>query len=170
MKKSTKKLVLLSLFAAAALVLSYIESMLPPLYPAVPGIKMGLPNIIILVCLYILSPKEALVLSLVRVFVSALLFGNIMSLAYSLAGAMLSLAVMTVLKKTNSFSAVGVSVSGAVCHNLGQVIVAIAILENIQIGYYMIILSVTGTIAGILTGIAGALVTKYLNKAIKGDN
>lgn len=168
MKQSTNKLVLLSLLAAVALVLSYIESVLPPLYPAIPGIKMGLANIIILICLYIFTVKEALILSLVRIFVSALLFGNAMSVIYSLAGAILSLAVMAILKKTNWFSTVGVSVSGAVFHNLGQVLIAIAVLENIQIGYYMIILCATGTTAGILTGIAGGLLTKYLNKAIKG--
>lgn len=167
MKKSTKKLVLLSLFVTVALVLSYIESMIPPLYPAVPGIKMGLANIVILVCLYLFSVKEAIVLSLMRIFVSALLFGNVMSMIYSLAGAILSLVVMTSLKKTNLFSMLGVSVAGAVCHNLGQVLVAIVVLENIQIGYYMIILCGTGVVAGILTGIAGGLVTKYLNKAIK---
>lgn len=168
MRKSTKMLVLLSLFAAIALVLSYIESVLPPLYPAVPGIKMGLANIVVLVCLYIFSAKEALVLSVIRIFVSALLFGNAMSIIYSLAGAILSLAVMTILKKTKLFSMLGVSVMGAVCHNLGQVLIAIAILENIQIGYYMIVLCFTGTIAGVLTGIAGAVAMKYLNKAIKG--
>ena len=151
MKKSTKKLVLLSLFVTVALVLSYIESMIPPLYPAVPGIKMGLANIVILVCLYLFSVKEAIVLSLMRIFVSALLFGNVMSMIYSLAGAILSLVVMTSLKKTNLFSMLGV----------------IVVLENIQIGYYMIILCGTGVVAGILTGIAGGLVTKYLNKAIK---
>ena len=167
MKQSTNKLVLLSLFAAAALVLSYIESVLPPLYPAIPGIKMGIANIIVLVCLYIFTAKEALLLSLIRIFVSALLFGNAVSMIYSLAGAILSLAVMTILKKTKLFSVVGVSVAGAVCHNIGQVLVAIAILENAQIGYYMIVLSVTGVVAGILTGIAGAIVTKYFNKAIK---
>lgn len=168
MKKSTNKLVLLSLFAAGALVLSYIESLLPPLYPAVPGIKMGLANIVVLVCLYIFSAKEALVLSLARIFISALLFGNAMSLLYSLAGAMLSLTVMTIFKKTKLFSTVGVSVTGAVFHNIGQVLVAMAVLENIQIGYYMIILCVTGIAAGVLMGLAGGLLTKYLNKAIKG--
>ena len=168
MKKSTKKLVLLSLFAAVALVLSYIETILPPIYPAIPGIKMGLANIVILVCLYIFSVKEAILLSIVRIFIASLLFGNAMSMIYSLAGAILSLVVMALLKKTDFFSVIGVSVTGAVFHNLGQVLVAIAILENIQIGYYMIVLCFTGTVAGILTGIAGAILTKYLNKAIKG--
>ncbi len=168
MKKSTNKLVLLSLLTAVALVLSYIESVLPPLYPAVPGIKMGIANIVILVGLYLFSVKEALVISLIRIFVAALLFGNAMSMIYSLAGAILSLVVMVILKKTNLFSVIGVSVTGAVFHNAGQVLVAMLILENIQIGYYMIVLCVTGSIAGILTGIAGGIVTKYLDKAVKG--
>lgn len=168
MNKSTNKLVLLSLFAALALVLSYIESVLPPLYPAVPGIKMGLANIVVIVCLYLFSAKEALLISIIRIGVAALLFGNAVSAVYSVAGAMLSLAVMVMLKRTDIFSTVGVSVSGAVFHNVGQVLVAMLLLENVQIGYYMIILLLTGSAAGILTGIAGGMVTKYINKAMKG--
>lgn len=168
MRKSTNKLVLLSLFAAAALVLSYIESILPPLYPSLPGIKMGIANIIVLVSLYIFSFKEVILLSFVKVFVSALLFGNVMAVAYSLGGAVLSLAIMILMKKSNLFSSVGVSVSGAVSHNVGQTLVAMLIMENVQIGYYMIVLLLTGTIAGILTGIAGGILIKYLNKALKG--
>ena len=129
---------------------------------------MGIPNIVILVGLYLFSVKEALVISLLRIFVASLLFGNAMSMIYSLAGAILSLAVMAILKKTNLFSVIGVSVTGAVFHNVGQVLVAMLILENIQIGYYMIVLCVTGTIAGVLTGITGGVLEKYLNKAIKG--
>ena len=164
MKSNTKRLVLLTLFTAVALVLSYVEAILPPIWSAVPGIKMGLPNIMIIVILYRFSLKEAAAVSLVRLFAVALLFGNVMTFAYSLAGAILSLAVMALLKKTNWFSMVGVSIAGGVFHNLGQILVAMLLLETAEIGYYMIVLAFTGTVAGVLVGIAGSLVLKRLEK------
>ena len=161
MKIKTKTLVFLSLFTAVAMVLSYIEAILPPIWSAVPGIKIGLPNIVIVFLLYRMSVKSAAV-SLVRILLSALLFGNAVTLLYSLAGAALSLAVMAILKKIDRFSMIGVSVLGGVFHNLGQILMAMLILETAEIGYYMIILTVTGTIAGVLVGILGALLTRYM--------
>ena len=160
--KNTKKLAFLGLCTAVTLILAYVEALLPPLWSAVPGIKMGLPNIMILFMLYRFSLKEAAAVSAVRLFAVALLFGNVMTLAYSAAGAALSLGVMALLKKTDRFSPVGVSLIGGVFHNLGQVLVAMLVLETAQIGYYMIILTLTGTVAGILVGLAGALVLKYM--------
>lgn len=160
--KNTKKLAFLGLCTAVTLILAYVEALLPPLWSAVPGIKMGLPNIMILFMLYRFSLKEAAAVSAVRLFAVALLFGNVMTLAYSAAGAVLSLSVMALLKKTDRFSPVGVSLTGGVFHNLGQVLVAMLVLETAQIGYYMIVLTLTGTLAGILVGLAGALVLKYM--------
>lgn len=164
MRNKTKKLAFLGLCTAVTLILSYVEALLPPLWAAVPGIKMGLPNIMILFLLYRCSLKEAAAVSLVRLFAVALLFGNVMTLAYSFAGALLSLAVMVLLKKTDRFSMIGVSIAGGVFHNLGQILVAMLVLETAEIGYYMIILTLTGTLAGILIGIAGYLVLKYLKR------
>ena len=163
---NTKKLVLLSLFGAAALILSYIESLLPPLYSAVPGIKMGIANIVVICTLYVFSPKEALAISLLKVGVSSLLFGNPMTFAYSFFGAMLSLGVMVVLKKTNAFSLLGVSVSGAVFHNIGQVGVAMAVLKSLYIGYYMIFLSVSAVVAGLFTGFVAYHLTNRIKNII----
>lgn len=162
MKIKTKTLVFLSLFTAVAMVLSYIEAILPPIWSAIPGIKIGLPNIIIIFLLYRMSVKSAAAVSLVRILLSALLFGNAVTLLYSLAGAILSLTVMAVLKKIDRFSMIGVSIVGGVFHNLGQILMAMLILETAEIGYYMIILTVTGTIAGVLVGILGALLTRYM--------
>lgn len=164
MKIKTKTLVFLSLFTAVAMVLSYIEVILPPIWSAIPGIKIGLPNIIIIFLLYRMSVKSAAAVSLVRILLSALLFGNAVTLLYSLAGAILSLTVMAVLKKIDRFSMIGVSIVGGVFHNLGQILMAMLILETAEIGYYMIILTVTGTIAGVLVGILGALLTRYMAK------
>lgn len=168
MKNTTKKTVYLGMMTAVALILSYVESLFPPLISAVPGIKMGLPNIVIIFILYRFGLKEAAAVSAVRVFAVALLFGNAMSLAYSVAGALLSLLLMALMKKIGKFSAVGVSVVGGVAHNLGQVLTAMILLDTAQIGYYMIVLAVSGTVAGVFIGIAGSLMLKYL-KNIKID-
>jgi heptaprenyl diphosphate synthase len=164
MKKSTKRLTILSLFTAVAILFSYVEFVLPPILPSVPGIKMGLPNIIIIFLLYKFSLKEAAAVSFIRIFLVAIIFGNALTLAYSLAGAVLSLGVMTLLKKTNKFSMVGVSLSGGVFHNLGQILVAMAIMQTREIGYYMIVLTLSGIISGILVGISALYLIKFFDK------
>ena len=160
----TKKITVLALFASLALLLSYVEMLLPPIFTGVPGIKMGLPNIVIILILYRFGIKEAAIVSFVRLLIVSVLFGNITMLWYSLAGAVFSLAVMGILKKLDILSTVGVSVAGAIMHNVGQMIVAVLLLQTSEIGYYMIVLSITGTIAGIFIGLCGALIHKRLEK------
>ena len=123
---------------------------------------MGLPNVVILYVLYAMGFKYALLVSLVRVCLSSLLFGNAMTFAYSITGAMLSLLVMLLLKKTDKLSVVGVSVAGGVCHNLGQILVAMLLLDTPQIAFYLIILAITGTVSGVFIGLCGAILTKRL--------
>lgn len=156
----SKKTAYLAIFTACALILSFVETLIPPVYSAVPGIKIGLPNIIIIYALYKISFLSAFTVSLVRVFLVALLFGNVLTLLYSLAGAVLSLTIMVILKKTAWFSIAGVSVTGAVFHNLGQIIVAILILDTVEVGYYMLVLTLTGVVSGILVGILSAILLK----------
>ena len=132
MKNKTKKVVFLGVLTSVALVLSYLEAILPPIMAAIPGIKMGLSNIVMLFLLYRFGVKESAMVSLVRLFVVALLFGNVMTLAYSFAGAALSLLLMAICKKTKIFSVVGTSVVGGVAHNLGQILVAIVLLDTVQ--------------------------------------
>lgn len=166
MKKrlSTKNVAFLGLSASLALLLSWIEFLLPPLYAAVPGIKIGLPNVVILVVLYLVGIKEAAAVSFVRLCVSSLLFGNPVMFVYSAAGAVLSFLLMVLLKKSDRLSTVGVSVAGGVAHNIGQTVVAMLLLNTPQIIYYMIVLTVTGTISGIFIGLCGAFLTKRLSK------
>lgn len=164
MKNKTKRIAFLGIMTSVALVLSYLEAILPPIYAAVPGIKAGLPNIVIILILYKLGLKEAVIVSLLRVFIVALLFGNAMTLAYSLAGAVVSILLMALFKKLDLFSAVGVSIIGGVAHNLGQILIAIVLLNSTLIGYYMIILTFTGAIAGVFVGLAGSLLVKRLNR------
>ncbi len=164
MRAKTKKVALLGIMTSVALILSYIEAILPPIWAAVPGIKMGFPNIVIIFLLYRFGVKEAAIVSFIRIFIVALLFGNVMTLAYSCAGAFLSIVLMAITKKINTFSVVGTSITGGVAHNLGQILVAIFLFDTVQIGYYMAVLAVTGTIAGVFIGIAGAFLLKRLEK------
>ena len=160
MKAGTKKIALLGIMTAVALILAYLEAILPPLWSAVPGVKMGLPNLVIIFVLYRFGFKEAVAVSAIRLFTVSLLFGNVMTLAYSAAGAVLSLILMVLLKKIDNFSTVGVSVAGAVSHNLGQILVAVFLFDTVQLGYYMIILAITGSIAGVFIGIGANLLIK----------
>lgn len=163
----TKKITLLGLLAALSIILSFVESLLPPIYAAVPGIKIGLANIVSILLLYKFSLKDTVFVTLVRVLTVAFLFGNVMTLSYSLAGAFLSISIMALLKRTKLFSTIGVSISGGVAHNLGQIIIAILVTSTLEIGYYMIFLCISGVLSGTLIGILGALVLKY-TKNIKG--
>ena len=162
MSDKSKKIAVLGVLTGVTLVLSYLEAILPPIYAAVPGIKVGLPNIVIILILYKFSAREAAVISFLRVVLVALLFGNAMTLAYSLAGAVLSLLVMALMKKADFFSPVGVSILGGVFHNIGQILVAIVLLNSTLIGYYMIILTITGTLAGVFVGLTGSILLKRL--------
>ena len=160
----TYKITFLSIATVFALALSYLEMILPPIYASIPGIKVGLPNIVIIFLLYKFSLKEAATVSFLRIVLSSLLFGNIMVMFYSIFGAILSLLLMIIFKKINLFSIVGVSIIGGISHNLGQIIAAIIVTSTIKIGYYMIILSITGTAAGVIVGLAGALLLRMSDR------
>ncbi|MBQ8315740.1 MAG: Gx transporter family protein [Lachnospiraceae bacterium] len=166
MRPTTKKLAVLGLCTAVALILAYVESMLPPLFHAVPGIKIGLPNIIIVFVLYRFGLREAAAVSLIRMLAVSFLFGNMMALVYSLAGAFLSMAVMAVFKKLNFLSVVGVSVAGGVFHNVGQILTAMLLLGTAELGYYLIVLAITGTVSGIFVGLCGAIIVKRIPKKL----
>lgn len=157
-KKKIRRPALLGVMTAAAMLLSYVEAILPPVFSVVPGIKMGLPNVVIIFVLYYMGAPAAALVSLVRIILTSLLFGSPISFIYSLAGALLSLAVMLLLKKMNTFSVVGISVTGGIAHNIGQIVTAMLLLETAEIGYYLIVLAVTGTIAGLLVGLLAAFV------------
>ena len=158
---SVRTLAYLSLLLSLSMVLSYLESLIP-VFIAVPGVKLGLANAVSLFALYKLGVRYAVPISLLRVLLSSLLFGSVMSLAFSLAGATLSLLSMIILQKVSPLSKVGVSIVGAVCHNLGQIVVAAALLSTSLI-YYLGVLIISGVVSGILIG----LLTSYLIKRIK---
>lgn len=163
MKKSSQRVALLGLCTAVAMVFAYVEVLLPPLFTAVPGIKLGLPNIAIIFVLYHIGLKEAAAVSFVRIAAVSLLFGNPMTFAYSMAGGVLSLAVMALLKKLDFLSMVGVSVAGGVLHNVGQILMAMLLLGTAELGYYLIVLAVTGTLSGIFVGLCGSFAVKRIS-------
>ena len=165
-KLSTKQMVTLSAIIAVAMILSYIESMIPA-FVAVPGVKMGLSNIATVFALYALGWPYAICVSVVRVFLSALLFGNFVSLIYSLSGAALALALMILLKKLDRFSSVGVSVAGGVGHNAGQIVAACIVMKNAAISIYIIPLIISGTISGIVIGLIAGNLVERVKKYIK---
>ena len=148
-------------FTALALMFSYIETMIPIQF-GVPGIKLGFANIMIVIMLYKSSAREALLLSIVRIMLSGFLFGNLSSILYSIAGGLLSLGIMTLLKKQGGFSVIGVSVAGGVSHNVGQLIVAMLVVETYQVGYYFPVLLVAGVLTGLGIGVASQEVLKRI--------
>ena len=164
--KATQKLTLIGVSIAAAMVLSYVETLIPVPF-AVPGIKLGLVNTVALFLLFRLDWKAAGLVSLIRVLLSGLLFGNAASLAYSAAGAALSLVVMALLKKTGAFSPVGISVSGAVAHNVGQILMAVVLLGTDQILWWLPALAVSGIVTGLAIGAAGAVLIKKISIPIR---
>lgn len=158
----TRKLTVMALTTAIALILSFIESQIPA-FVAIPGVKMGLPNIAIVYALYRLGWKEAAMISLVRVVLVSLLFGSIASFLYSFAGAVLSLLGMTLLKKTGKFTEIVVSVAGGVLHNIGQIAMASIILETDALRYYLPFLLVSGILAGVVIGLISGILIRRIH-------
>ena len=152
----TKKIAVLALAIALAMILSFVESQIPA-FVAIPGVKIGLANIAVVFVLYKLGWKEAVLISLVRVVMVSTLFGTLVSLFYSVAGAVLSLTGMVLLKKTGLFSTVAVSVTGGVLHNVGQILMACLLLETNVIVYYLPFLILSGVIAGVVIGVVSAI-------------
>lgn len=148
-----KKTAYLGLFLALALICSYIESLIP-FHFGIPGIKLGLTNIVVILMLYVMGAKEALIISVLRIFLAGLLFGNMFSILYSLAGGLLSFFCMAVLKRIGKFKIISISAVGGITHNLGQIFIAAIVVENINLFYYYPVLLLAGVVTGVLIGIA----------------
>lgn len=147
-----KKTAYLGVFLAAAMICSYIETLIPFNF-GIPGIKLGLANIVVLLMLYLVDTKEALLVSLVRVALTGLLFGNIFSIVYSISGAVLSFFVMLLLKKTNRLACVSISTAGGISHNIGQLLAASLMIHDFHIMFYIPVLLLAGLLTGLLMGI-----------------
>lgn len=152
-----------ALLIALAMVLSWLESLVP-VSAAIPGMKLGLTNLVVMFALYRMRSIDAAVISFVRVLLVSFTFGNAYAFAYSIAGAALSFLIMLALKRSGRFSTVGVSIAGGVGHNLGQIIVAAIVLETEKIFFYLPVLMVSGTAAGVCIGLLGGIITERLKK------
>ena len=159
----TKKVAFLGLAIALAMVLSFVESQIPALV-AIPGIKVGLPNLVMVFLLYKVGWKETVIVSIIRILLVSILFGNVQTMIFSIAGALLSLLGMILLKKTDWFSAITVSIVGGILHNVGQIIAACLVTETAEVAFYLPVLLVSGTVAGAVIGIIAGMLVKRLEK------
>ena len=160
-----KNVAYLGVFLALALVFSYIESLMP-IAVAVPGVKIGIANIVIVLVLYLFGHKDALLVSILRVILAGFLFGNMFAIIYGLCGALLSLAVMIIIRKTKQFHVISVSAAGGIAHNLGQVIVASRVVQNYSVMNYFAALIIAGTFTGIVIGIISNIMIKRIGPIV----
>lgn len=162
-QNKTRTIATYGVLTSLALILSYVEAQIPAFF-AVPGIRLGLTNLVVLAALYLYGNKGAYFINIVRILLAALLFGTGVSLLYSLVGGMLSVTVMVLLKRIERLHIVSVSVSGAIAHNVGQIIVAMILLGTGNAAWYFTILWISGIICGALIGLLGALILKRIKK------
>lgn len=159
----TKRMARVGMFVAVAFVLSYVESILPISF-GVPGIKMGLSNIVVVLSLYEMTARETFGIAVARILLMGLTFGNLSTLMYSLAGGLLSFCVMYFLKKSQFFSVYGVSLAGGVSHNIGQILVAVWVLRTSLLWYYLPFLLLAGCASGVAVGFVAAMLQKRLHR------
>lgn len=151
----------LGVFAALAIIFGYVESLIP-FHIGIPGVKLGLANIIAVVMLYKMGTKEAGIITVIRVLVVGFLFSNAFSIIYSLAGCFLSLVTMSLLKKRECFSIYGISMAGGVAHNIGQIAMASIVMETGRIWYYLPVLLISGVLTGLVIGIVSEEMLKRI--------
>lgn len=159
----TKKVAFLGLCITLAMILSFVESQIP-VSVAIPGIKLGLPNLVMTFLLYKAGWKDTVIVSMIRIVLISMLFGNIQTLTFSVAGAIVSLLGMILLKKIDRFSCVAVSVTGGVLHNVGQIIAACMWTQTAQIAFYLPMLLFSGTVAGAVIGLLAGLMLRRFEK------
>ncbi|EGC75875.1 hypothetical protein HMPREF0490_00517 [Lachnospiraceae bacterium 6_1_37FAA] len=151
------------MFLALSLIFSYVETLIPISF-GIPGIKLGLANIVTVTALYYAGTKEAFVLAILRNILTGFLFGNLFAIFYSIAGSCFSILIMHLLKKRGSFSVIGVSIAGGVFHNIGQLLVAMLVVESLSISYYMPVLLTAGILTGAVIGLLVQRLQRYLQK------
>ena len=163
-----KNVAFFGMMVALAFTFSYFESLIP-FNIGIPGVKLGLANLVVVVALYTMKPSEAFAIAVLRVLLAGMTFGNLYSLVYSLCGGVLSFAVMCLAKKTK-LSIIGVSMLGGISHNIGQIIVAAIVMETVRIAYYLPVLLVAGLITGLLMGVVSKLIVDRVKKIKDSKN
>ena len=166
-EKKAITVALYGLLTALALVLSFVETLIPIPIP-IPGVKLGLANLVTVVGLYLIGIPGTIAVTLVRIVLVGFSFGNPYTIIYGLSGSFLSLLVMAILKKTGRFSQISISVLGGIAHNIGQITFAAVIVQTSGVFYYLPFLIAAGCSAGTLIGIVGGLITGRLLCAMRG--
>ena len=161
----SKKVARMGVFIALAMIFSYIEVLIPFNF-GIPGVKLGIANIVTVTSLYIFSTGEAFGISVIRIVLMGILFGNGMSLLYSLAGGLLSFLAMWIGKKINWFSVMGVSVAGGVFHNVGQILAVMLVMKNTMFVAYLPVLLVAGVVTGYLIGLLANKIIELLHHIV----
>lgn len=165
-KMTTKKTAQLGVYIALAMILSYVESLIPFSF-GVPGIKLGLTNVVTVIMMYTYGIPGALGVAVLRAFLSGFMFGNAFSIIYSVAGCALSFIFMYILKKTNHFAIISVSAAGGVMHNVGQLIVAANVVKTYSVIYYAPVLIIAGVFTGIIIGIVSDEIVKRIGNRME---
>ena len=162
MNNNSKRVAICGVLTALAMIFSYIEALIPiPI--GIPGVKLGIANIAIIAVIYIVGDSQAIIVNFLRIMLTGILFGNFYSFLFSLAGGMLSVILMVLVKKTKKLSMVGVSIIGGVAHNIGQIVAAVFLMDNAAIAYYLPVLIIAGVVTGIVIGYVGQLVTRRIS-------
>lgn len=165
MNKKTIRVAYIGLLSAFAIIISYIE-MLLPIDLGIPGVKPGLANFVIVIALYEFGIKDAFLINFIRIFVVGMMFGNLFSIIFSIAGAIISLGIMALIKSIKGISIIGVSIAGGVAHNIGQLIIAAFVVNTYSIAYYVPVLIVAGIITGGLVGIPSSALRSIMHKML----
>lgn len=165
-KMTTKKTAQLGVYIALAMILSYVESLIPFSF-GVPGIKLGLTNVVTVIMMYTYGIPGALGVAVLRAVLSGFMFGNAFSIIYSVAGCVLSFIFMYILKKTNHFAIISVSAAGGVMHNVGQLIVAANVVKTYSVIYYAPVLIIAGVFTGIVIGIVSDEIVKRIGNRME---
>lgn len=160
---TTKRVAYCAVLTALALIFGYVEVLIPFGF-GIPGVKLGLANIVIVLALYMLPAYQAFMIQLMRIVLVSFLFGNLSMMIYSLAGGMLSFLVMWLVKKGDAFSIIGVSIAGGVSHNIGQLIVAVLAVQNLRVAFYVPALMIAGLVTGCLIGLLAGRIRPVLDK------
>lgn len=160
-KKTAKKIATMGILVALAMICSYVETLIP-IQLGVPGVKPGLANIVVFAALYTFGPADAFLISIVRIVLVSVTFGNLSAMVYSLAGGLCSFLVMLFCKKSDLFSKTGVSIAGGVAHNVGQLVVAAFVVESAAVFAYLPVLLMAGCVAGAFIGLLGGMIIRRI--------
>ncbi len=162
----SKTIAIVALLSSLALIFSYIEFLIPS-FSSIPGAKLGLSNLVIVIAFYLINPTYAFAINIIRIIVAGLLFNGIIGMTYGIIGGILSFGIMILLKKINRFSIIGISMSGGVFHNLGQLFAASILLNSFNVFYYLPVLMISGMISGTIIGILAHITLGRINPLLK---